>query len=101
MTLGRTDRVLLAVVWAGTALLLLTPVVITNETIFPLVVGKALYSRTLIEIVFLAWAVLAYRRAEYRPPAFLDPDPPRCRPRCGGRVGVLRHQCAAELLVDL
>ena len=68
MTLGRTERVLLAVVWAGAALLLLTPLVITKETIFPLVVGKALYSRTLIEIVFLAWAVLAYRRTEYRPP---------------------------------
>ena len=68
MDLGRTERVLLVVVWAGTALLLLTPYIVTKETIFPFVVGKALYSRTLIEIVFLAWAVLAYRRAEFRPP---------------------------------
>ena len=67
MDLGRTQRVLLGVVWAGTALLLLTPFVLTRETIFPFVVGKALYSRTLIEIVFLAWAVLAYQRAEFRP----------------------------------
>ena len=68
LDLGRTERVLLVLVWAGTVLLLLTPFVITKETIFPFVVGKALYSRTLIEIVFLAWAVLAYRRAEFRPP---------------------------------
>ncbi len=54
-------------VWTGTALLLLTPFVLTKETLFPFVVGKALYSRTLIEIVFLAWAVLAYQRAEFRP----------------------------------
>lgn len=65
---GRTEQVLLGVVWAGTALLLLTPFVITKETIFPFVVGKALYSRSIIEIVFLAWTVLAYLRAEFRPP---------------------------------
>ena len=67
MDLARTERVLLGVVWTGTALLLLTPFVITKETIFPFVVGKALYSRSLIEIVFLAWAVLACLRAEFRP----------------------------------
>ena len=54
-------------VLAGVALLLLTPFVVTSETFFPFVVGKALWSRSLIEIVFMLWAVLALK-PEYRPP---------------------------------
>ena len=53
---------------AGIALLLLTPFVVTPGTIFPFVVGKALWSRSLIEIVFALWAVLALARPAYRPP---------------------------------
>ena len=53
---------------AGIALLLLTPFVVSPGTIFPFVVGKALWSRTLIEIVFALWAVLALAHPAYRPP---------------------------------
>ena len=53
---------------AGIALLLLTPFVVTPGTVFPFVVGKALWSRSLIEIVFALWAVLALARPAYRPP---------------------------------
>ena len=55
-------------VLAGIALLLATPLVATPGTVFPTVVGKALYSRVLIEIVFALWAALAALRPEYRPP---------------------------------
>ena len=53
---------------AGIALLLLIPFVVTPGTVFPFVVGKALWSRTLIEIVFALWAVLALAHPAYRPP---------------------------------
>ena len=53
---------------AGVALLLLTPFVVSPGTIFPFVIGKALWSRSLIEIVFALWAVLALARPAYRPP---------------------------------
>ena len=55
-------------VLAGIALLLLTPFVVTPGTVFPYVVGKALWSRSIIEIVFALWAVLALAKPESRPP---------------------------------
>ncbi|MYA33625.1 MAG: hypothetical protein F4037_12545 [Gemmatimonadales bacterium] len=53
---------------AGIALLLATPFIVTPGTIFPFTLGKALWSRWLIEAVFALWALLALRRAEFRPP---------------------------------
>ena len=55
-------------IWAGIVLILLTPFVVTPDTIFPFVVGKAVYSRSLIEGVFGVWAILALFRPAYRPP---------------------------------
>ena len=62
------EKALRWAIFAGFALLLATPFVVTPGTIFPYVVGKALWSRSLIEIVFALWAVLALARPEYRPP---------------------------------
>lgn len=58
---------LLLGVWAGMALLCLTPFVVTQSTGFPFVVGKAVYSRVLIEIVCALWVVLALYAPAYRP----------------------------------
>ena len=55
-------------VLTGIALLLLTPFVVTPGTVFPFVVGKALWSRSIIEIVFALWAILALAKPDYRPP---------------------------------
>ena len=55
-------------VLAGIALLFATPFVVTPGTLFPFVVGKAVWTRSIIEIVFALWAVLALARPEYRPP---------------------------------
>ena len=49
-------------------LLLLTPFVVSTGTAYPFVVGKALWSRALIEIAFALWAVLALTRPGYGPP---------------------------------
>ena len=62
------DDILIYVVRAGVALILLTPLVVSPETIFPFVVGKALYSRSLIEIVFVSWALLFLLNPSWRPP---------------------------------
>ena len=58
----------------GVVLVLLTPLAVTGtfpfpgrDTLFPFVVGKAIYARSLIEIVFAAWIVLAMRDSAYRP----------------------------------
>ena len=60
-----------AALWAirfGIVLLLLTPLVVTTETAYPFVVGKAVFSRTVIEVVFALWAVLALANPDYRAP---------------------------------
>ncbi|MDE2691320.1 MAG: O-antigen ligase family protein [Acidobacteriota bacterium] len=62
------ERPLRLAVFAGIALLLLTPFVVTTSTIFPFIVGKALWSRSIIEVVFALWAVLAIVDSRYRPP---------------------------------
>ena len=62
------EEALLGGVWLGLGLILLTPFVVSQETVFPFVVGKALYSRTIIEIVFALWVLLALLRPAYRPP---------------------------------
>ena len=61
-------RILVYTVRAGIALVLLTPFVVSPSTIFPFVVGKALYSRTVIEIVFAAWVLLRLSRPSCRRP---------------------------------
>lgn len=61
------DRSLLWSIRFGIALLYFTPFVITTDTIFPFIVGKALFTRGVIEIVFGMWVVLALRRPEFRP----------------------------------
>lgn len=53
---------------AGIGLVLLTPFIVTKGTLFPFVVGKALWSRSVIEIVFALWAVLALSDPAWRPP---------------------------------
>ena len=63
-----SDRALRCVIGTGIVLILLTPFIVTPQTVFPFVVGKALYSRTLIEIVFVAWVLLALFQPAYRPP---------------------------------
>lgn len=62
------DKALLYSVWAGLFLLLLMPLVITTSTIFPYIVGKAIYARVTIEITFGLWLVLAFRAPSCRPP---------------------------------
>ena len=62
------EDLLVHVVQAGVVLLLLTPFVVSPRTVFPFVVGKALYSRTLIEMVFASWTLLALANPRYRPP---------------------------------
>ena len=51
-------------------LVLLMPLLVLSggfETFFPFIVGKALYGRAMIEIVFALWLILIYRHPEHRP----------------------------------
>ena len=62
------ERVLLLSIWTGVILVLLMPLVVSEKTLFPFIVGKAIYSRAMIEIVFGLWVLLAYKYPSYRLP---------------------------------
>ncbi len=66
------ERPLLLLIRAGLMLVLLIPLVVTSEplpqTYFPYIVGKALYGRFLIEIIFGLWIILITGFPAYRPP---------------------------------
>ena len=64
----KLETALRLALFVGIALLLLTPFVVTPETMFPFVVGKGVWSRSVIVVVFALWAVLALAKPEYRPP---------------------------------
>ena len=64
----RLEKALRAGIFCAAGLLLLTPFVYAPGALEPLSVGKALWSRCLIEIVFALWALLALLRPDYRPP---------------------------------
>ena len=72
-------------VLAGIGLLLLTPFVVSQGTIFPFVVGKAVWSRSVIAVVFALWAVLALAN-------------PACRPRRSWVLVALAAGLAVSLL---
>ena len=65
--LPAAQEALLWTVRLGLALTLLVPLVVTPGTIFPYVVGKALFGRVIIEITFAVWLMLILVRREYRP----------------------------------
>ena len=62
------EAVLRSGILAGIVLILLTPLVVTPELAYPFVVGKALWSRMVIEIVCVLWVALALVNPAYRPP---------------------------------
>ena len=63
----RLERALRVALFGALGLLLLTPLVVTPSTVAPYMLGKALWARSLIEIAFALWAVLAVLRPGYRP----------------------------------
>ena len=64
---GPAERGLVFAIRAGLALLLLTPLVVLPDVFSPHAVGKALYTRGLIAVLFALWAVLAALRSTWRP----------------------------------
>ena len=88
MPLRPIERAALGVIWAGIGLMLLVPFAVSGvnaffplvvndqavlfpPTIFPYLVGKGLLFRCIVEVVFVAWTVLAVLNPAYRPPRSL------------------------------
>ena len=62
------EQPLLLAVRLGVLLLVLTPLVVAPGIVYPFSVGKAVWSRSVIEIAFALWAVLAAAHPAWRPP---------------------------------
>ena len=60
-------KLLLWAVRAGILMVLLTPLIVSAGTYFPFVVGKAIYSRSIIEVTFVLWLMLILYSPQYRP----------------------------------
>lgn len=59
--------VLLRIVRTGICLVLTTPLVVSQDVVFPFVVGKAVFARSIIEITFVFWAALVLFHPRRRP----------------------------------
>ena len=68
---GDLERTLATTTKVVIALVLLTPLIVMApplpHTFFPFIVGKAIYTHTLIEIALAMWVLLALRCPAYRP----------------------------------
>ncbi len=66
------EQSLLVSIWTGIGLVFLIPLIVSTDplpdTLFPFIVGKALFGRVVIEIIFGLWLVLAFKYPEYRVP---------------------------------
>ena len=60
-----------ALVWGirgGLILLLAMPFLVSTNTLFPFIVGKSLYARSLIKVLVVLWLFLLMRDPQYRLP---------------------------------
>ena len=62
------EQPLLLAVRLGVLLLVLTPLVVAPAIVYPFAVGKAVWSRSVIEIAFALWVALAAAHPAWRPP---------------------------------
>ena len=62
-----TGHLLLWTVRAGILLVMAMPLILSNDTLFPFIVGKAIYARSVIEVTFGIWLLLVFFYPRYRP----------------------------------
>ena len=58
---------LLLAVRTGLLLVLFTPLVVSSGLLFPYVVGKAIFARSMIDVIFALWLILLIFYPEHRP----------------------------------
>ena len=61
------ELALLRAIRIGVVMLFVAPLIVTPSTVFPFVVGKAVWSRSIIEVILGLYVLLAIRVPEYRP----------------------------------
>ena len=62
-----TGHLLLWTVRVGVMLVMAMPLILSNDTLYPFIVGKAIYARSVIEVTFGVWLLLIIFYPRYRP----------------------------------
>ncbi|MEX2514727.1 MAG: O-antigen ligase family protein [Candidatus Paceibacterota bacterium] len=63
----KKEAILRWIIYVGAGLLTLTPLIVASSMYFPFITGKAFYFRTIVMIIFGAWAILALYDRRVRP----------------------------------
>ena len=63
----QTNKTLRWVVWVGLFIIPFLPLLVASNSFFPFITGKNFVFRTIIEIVFALWLILALRDKDYLP----------------------------------
>lgn len=61
------DQYLLWAIVTCVSLILVTPLIVSTNTLFPFIVGKAIFTRSIIEIIFTLWLILIICYPRHRP----------------------------------
>lgn len=61
------DQHLLRAIFVCTSLIMVTPLIMSTSTIYPFIVGKAIFTRSIIEVIFTLWIVLILHYPQHRP----------------------------------
>ena len=62
-----SGQILLWIIAVVLSLVILAPLIQTASTLFPFIVGKAIFARSIIEIAFALWLILIIRYPQHRP----------------------------------
>ncbi|MYA61668.1 MAG: hypothetical protein F4X94_03735, partial [Dehalococcoidia bacterium] len=62
-----TGHLLMWTVRAGILLIMAMPLILSQDTLFYFIVGKAIYARSVIEVTFGIWLLLIFFYPRYRP----------------------------------
>lgn len=63
----KKEDILRWIIYLGAGLLALMPLIVASSMFFPFITGKAFYFRTIVMIMFAAWAILALYDPRVRP----------------------------------
>jgi O-antigen ligase/Tfp pilus assembly protein PilF len=63
----KLEKFLYSTILLGFFLILFTPLIIADKSLFPYISGKAFFFRVIVEVMFASWLVLILMQSKYRP----------------------------------
>ncbi len=60
-------KILKNIIWVGVFLSLLTPLIFSGRIMFPFIAPRSLFFMAVVQVIFWAWLILAFKDERYRP----------------------------------